>query len=97
MEASKLVADLDTEMSAISERLNALVAQRNEIDSQQLQPCISLLAPIRRLPREILQQIFWHCELTLHVYHQHDDDRNKYDWFPRSDIITLSHVCGAWR
>ncbi|KAJ3506693.1 hypothetical protein NMY22_g17164 [Coprinellus aureogranulatus] len=77
---------LDAEIARVSEQLKRLQSKRNGYD-QYLATHRSLLSPIRRLPIEILHNIFVHCLPT---------DHNSLMSSAEAPML-LTHVCKQWR
>jgi hypothetical protein len=67
----------------LQSRISAIQAQKNELTFHQIR-LKSLLSPIRKLPREILIEIFSHCNLKISL--------------GRPDFQTkpLGRVCSSW-
>lgn len=80
------VPELDAEIARISAQLKQLQSKRNVYD-KFFAKHKSLLSPIRRLPLEILQNIFAHCLPT------------EYNCVmsPLEAPMLLTHVCKQWR
>lgn len=77
---------LDAEIARVSEQLKQLQSKRNGYD-QYLATHRSLLSPIRRLPLEILHNIFYYTLPTDHNCLMS----------PLEAPMLLTHVCRHWR
>ncbi|TEB24581.1 hypothetical protein FA13DRAFT_1817884 [Coprinellus micaceus] len=77
---------LDAEIARVSEQLKALQSKRNGYE-RYMTTHRSLLSPIRRLPIEILHNIFVHCLPT---------DHNSL-MSPVEAPMLLTHICKQWR
>ncbi|KAK0200304.1 hypothetical protein DFS33DRAFT_1239133, partial [Desarmillaria ectypa] len=75
-------------------RLHTLVAQR-ETEQRELklsaEKCRSILAPIRRLPNEMLSEIFAQC------CKEGDEDVNCMSETWTMNALSISLVCSRWR
>ncbi|KAF5332933.1 hypothetical protein D9758_015966 [Tetrapyrgos nigripes] len=78
----------DTEIGAITQILNKLQEQRKTLH-RYTDEHKSLLAPVRRLPAELLSEIFAFaiCPEGLTIYPGHVG----------APTLTLSHTCNVWR
>ncbi|KAK7464226.1 hypothetical protein VKT23_006392 [Stygiomarasmius scandens] len=83
----KDLADYDVHISQIESFLR-LVKHRKERLNHYIINCRSLLSPIRRLPEELLSEIFLWCCLSSPICIYYDPDA-----LP----LTLSAVCSSWR
>ncbi|KAK7468289.1 hypothetical protein VKT23_002803 [Stygiomarasmius scandens] len=83
----KILAEYDSEILALNTALSALRRKREAIQSSLTQ-YRSLLAPIRRLPPEILSHIF--CQLG-------PDFLMQFSSFSSLPALAVSAVCTSWR
>ncbi|KIM35524.1 hypothetical protein M413DRAFT_348408 [Hebeloma cylindrosporum] len=80
------LADLDIEINRIQEVLSNLMEQRQSL-STEIEGYRSLISPARRLPIDILQEIFLH---TLPTAHNAVID-------PHMCPLLLTRICNGWR
>ncbi|KAF9054964.1 hypothetical protein BDZ89DRAFT_912749, partial [Hymenopellis radicata] len=90
----QFLADITGMISQATDIIERLVKARTQILSH-LQDAKSLIHPIRRLPSEILGEIFQHCVPTWALRPPKDSQYDSLD--PRYSPWTLSHVCHLWR
>lgn len=85
------VVHYDTEIGRLRETLNRLLSECNVLQQYGNQ-CRSVFAPVRRLPPEILAEIFAHCCPTPALY------CNNIPYRPvgQSYLVPLLQVCFAW-
>ncbi|KAJ8089070.1 hypothetical protein PM082_014318 [Marasmius tenuissimus] len=101
VEASECVATLDLQIKELFHGLAALQeARRRMVERKQL--CASFLHPIRRLPPEILSEIFRICTFDVQDVTFCYDDQAEYRRFPGSLNTNrapwvLGQVCRTWR
>ncbi|KAJ7095162.1 hypothetical protein B0H15DRAFT_94819 [Mycena belliarum] len=85
-ESLKNVREMDAEISRLGAQMAHLIEQRenmcNDIDAHQ-----AMITPVRRLPRDILQEIFVACLPT---------DRNSVIT-PLDAPMLLGQICSPWR
>lgn len=85
-ERSNKLSKLDEEIRGLQRRLEQLQAQREEID-KSLDTYRTVASPFRRVPRDILEEIFVRC-LPGH----------RYPTMESSDApVLLTQVCRTWR
>ncbi|KAF7362781.1 3-beta hydroxysteroid dehydrogenase isomerase family [Mycena venus] len=85
------VARYDTKIGRLREVMNRLVSERDALQQYGNQ-CRSVFAPVRRLPPEILAEIFALCCPTPALY----CDNIPYKPVGQSHLVTLLQVCSAW-
>ncbi|KAK7461320.1 hypothetical protein VKT23_008499 [Stygiomarasmius scandens] len=85
----------DDKISRLEQILNILQLQRDRLQDYARQQ-ESLLAPIRKLPVEILTQIFSLCHLDSGYGLEIRQGVQKGETV-KSPILALSHVCSHWR
>ncbi|KAJ7673660.1 hypothetical protein DFH06DRAFT_1172973 [Mycena polygramma] len=91
------LARYDDEIHAMQEALSQLISER-QILQEYSDGCRSLFAPVRRLPTEILTEIFALCRPTqiqlfnpLEDFPQDEDERAA-----QSHLLPLAQVCWRW-
>ena len=77
---------LDEQVRAAQQALNALLAKQRKLKSQ-IDAHQALIHPIRRLPKELLQEIFLHCLPTAHLPVMASAEAP----------MLLTRVCRPWR
>ncbi|KAL0957001.1 hypothetical protein HGRIS_003102 [Hohenbuehelia grisea] len=87
--ATKDIAVLDEEIHQATLYLERLRISRDGL-KQHVQRCRRVLSPIRRLPPELLSEIFIYCNINEHRVNTDLLDVRKCPW-------TLGRVCGFWR
>ncbi|KDR83129.1 hypothetical protein GALMADRAFT_58315, partial [Galerina marginata CBS 339.88] len=80
------LAEVNSEISQLEERLRSLTEKRDSIQISTNR-YIAILSPIRRLPPDILHEVFYHC-LSTH--------RNPIMAASEAPML-LTHVCSSWR
>jgi hypothetical protein len=78
--------DLDTEISRLQRITDELSIKRNQL-ADFITPHQALLSPIRRVPRDVLQEIFVRCLPTNHNAIMNHRDAP----------LLLGRVCSSWR
>ncbi|KAF7288405.1 F-box domain-containing protein [Mycena chlorophos] len=93
----------DEEMEAVQGVLKRLEMERWAVEKQAA-ACESAFAPVRRLPPEVLLNVFrFLSPMTTGVsstYHDSDDENRWYRPKKRSrrpELMTAAHVCWHWR
>ncbi|KAJ7904282.1 hypothetical protein B0H14DRAFT_595633 [Mycena olivaceomarginata] len=84
--ALKCLDQLDTEISRLLAALDQLMGQRERL-CDEIAAHKALVSPARRMPRDIMQEIFIACLPT---------DRNPVMASAEAPIL-LGHICDAWR
>ncbi|KAK0434884.1 hypothetical protein EV421DRAFT_1717141, partial [Armillaria borealis] len=84
------IRDLDVEIADLQERFNSLISNARSLQSQLRH--LAILSPIRRLPTELLQEIFLRCI----------DDKPFRDICPEGGYaseapVIFGRVCSRWR
>ncbi|KAJ7138106.1 hypothetical protein C8R44DRAFT_555779, partial [Mycena epipterygia] len=87
------LAQYDSEIERLKETLQAMLADRMKLQ-QYAQGCRSAMSPIRRLPPEILCEIFMaHSSSSPQPHSSAGEKKN----ISKSDLLLVSHVCAQWR
>ncbi|KAK7461786.1 hypothetical protein VKT23_008218 [Stygiomarasmius scandens] len=92
----KDLSKYDLEIKWLERALKKLKRQRDSLKRCQAE-CETLLSPIRRLPPEILSQIFdYHCQIPISL---EGWNSNKWadDLVVDAPALSLSQVCSFWR
>ncbi|KAK0448661.1 hypothetical protein EV421DRAFT_1477420 [Armillaria borealis] len=84
------LADIDKKIAAARHLLHFLLTERDQIASN-LSDAKILAHPVRRLPDDILGEIFSHCVPAL------DAEMTSSSLDPRQAPWTLSQICTSWR
>lgn len=90
---AKKLADIDAEISSAHRLLDVLLQHRGEVQAD-VQRLKSVIGPVRRLPAEILGDMFLSC-LNGCIQNDVDWETNCLD--SRQMAWPLSHVCAGWR
>ncbi|KAJ7438938.1 hypothetical protein B0H11DRAFT_2103462 [Mycena galericulata] len=93
---SEQLARYDDEVARLKDRMNALLVDRS-ILQRQYNGCHSLLAPIRRLPSEILGEIFAVNSAALWDADIGTSGPRMMDRLVQRPLMNLSQVCARWR
>lgn len=88
---TKVLTELDLRIADLRLQLDELVWQR-ERRQQRIRDCKFALKPIRRLPAEILSEIFLLFVTDVDVYLEHESSID-----PTQTIWILPQVCRRWR
>ncbi|KAJ7646956.1 hypothetical protein FB45DRAFT_708065, partial [Roridomyces roridus] len=83
------LTSLDDEILALEDRLEHLKAERAQLFKYHSDN-VSILSPLRRMPPEVLTDIFSWTLPALHPMHGNARDVNQSPW-------TLAQVCRRWR
>ncbi|KAK7012406.1 hypothetical protein R3P38DRAFT_2490250, partial [Favolaschia claudopus] len=86
------LARYDTEISRLTAELEALKEDRAGIQDFY-DECSSIISPVRRLPPEILTQIFTQHDLACAV---DPDETTAFCKLARGPLLDLSQVCARW-
>ncbi|KAK0474925.1 hypothetical protein IW261DRAFT_1341227, partial [Armillaria novae-zelandiae] len=96
-EPAERIRKLDVEIANLQERFNSLISNARSLQSQLrseflVAEHLAILAPIRRLPTELLQEIFYHCI----------DGKPFQDICPEGGYaseapVLFGRVCSRWR
>ncbi|KAJ7649019.1 hypothetical protein DFH06DRAFT_1208767 [Mycena polygramma] len=100
---SALTAELvrrDTQITRLREQLDQLLAERAVVQTHYTE-CNSVFAPIRRLPSEILAEIFGFCCDSFTPFIEELDSeyvslRTEMARLAHEPLLTLSRVCARW-
>ncbi|KAL0960016.1 hypothetical protein HGRIS_011666 [Hohenbuehelia grisea] len=81
------ISRLDAEIARHMDAVNALRATRNELHTKLVDTHLALKSPMRRVPRDVLEEIFWHCLAA-----DHNPVRST-----KEPPLLLVGVCRKWR
>ncbi|KAJ7673716.1 hypothetical protein DFH06DRAFT_1173112 [Mycena polygramma] len=92
------LARYDEAIHAIQETLTRLILERKALQDYS-DGCCSLFAPVRRLPPEILAEIFALCRpVQLRIFDPSEDyPEDAAERVSQSHLLPLSQVCCSWR
>ncbi|KAF9475958.1 hypothetical protein BDN70DRAFT_840040, partial [Pholiota conissans] len=80
------IGKLDAEIERAQTELNALIAQRDELQ-QMVLDYRALESPLRRFPVDLLREIFLHCL----------SKENNAIMIAQEAPLVLTHICSSWR
>ncbi|KAF8887678.1 hypothetical protein CPB85DRAFT_1163909, partial [Mucidula mucida] len=89
----EILQDLDEKIAQARETLDYLLQARKQAESH-LADANCLLHPIRRLPNEIISEIFFHC---VPNWHTRLSFSSEFTLDPRTAPWTLTTVTRRWR
>ncbi|KAJ7138092.1 hypothetical protein C8R44DRAFT_547135, partial [Mycena epipterygia] len=87
------LAQYDTAIEALKETFRGTLADRMNLQ-EYVDGCRGVLAPVRRLPPEILCEIFMAYSSPSTQARTPADEKKK---ISKSDVLLVSHVCTQWR
>ncbi|KAF9006860.1 hypothetical protein BDZ89DRAFT_965785, partial [Hymenopellis radicata] len=87
-----VLQDLDRKIAWARETLDNLISARNQAQSH-FEDAEAILHPLRRVPNEVLSEVFQNCsQIVEDPLDDYDDSLN-----PRMAPWVLTHVCRRWR
>ncbi|KIJ39440.1 hypothetical protein M422DRAFT_175208, partial [Sphaerobolus stellatus SS14] len=90
-EMSKSMDVLDSKMAILQGELAQLASQKQKI-ADDAAICNDLISPMRKLPPEIMGEVFKEC-----VLNDVDPDTRIPHISPKSAPLLLLHICRRWR
>jgi hypothetical protein len=84
------IVELDKEMARIKEVLTRISSRRKEICAE-IEQHETLLSPVRRLPDELLSEIFIHCLPSLPTFPESSEA------LTYQTPLLLAQICSRWR
>ncbi|KAJ7453200.1 hypothetical protein FB451DRAFT_1565745 [Mycena latifolia] len=85
----------DIEIQRLQQTLQALLADRLKLKTY-IDGCRSALSPVRRLPPELLCEIFSYSQ-SLAEDEEDDSEEHEMKNLTKWNMLLLSHVCTQWR
>ncbi|KAJ7189150.1 hypothetical protein C8R46DRAFT_1244697 [Mycena filopes] len=97
LESFNAVAEVEvTGRGPVRAALETLSAEKSSLESYR-EECLSVFSPVRRLPTELLAQIFDLCApSTASLVTSADDPADELERVARKYLLDLSQVCSRW-
>ncbi|KAJ7647980.1 hypothetical protein FB45DRAFT_734246, partial [Roridomyces roridus] len=95
-EKSPQITQYDNEIHRLEERLDKLRAERCQLTTY-VDACRALFSPVRRLPNELLENIFDMCAPpSAHKLSFSDTPSEELTRLAKGHLLQLSQVCSRW-
>ncbi|KAF9012777.1 hypothetical protein BDZ89DRAFT_926724, partial [Hymenopellis radicata] len=96
VQSPEILSELDKEMARAPDMLDHFIRVRERVESH-LRDIEVVVHPIRRVPTEILHEVFLHCRQRIWLRARVELLDGYDSMHPGHPPWTLSRVCGRWR